>query len=44
MWALVYPIALPLLGLIVGLLFLPETARHRLWEQPGAAMATGDGE
>ena len=44
MWALVYPIALPLLGLIVGLLFLPETARHRLWEQPGAALATGDGE
>jgi MFS family permease len=44
MGALVYPIALPLLGLIVGLLFLPETARHRLWEQPGAAMATGDGE
>ncbi|MCM8747050.1 MFS transporter [Thermomicrobium sp. CFH 73360] len=44
MWALVYPIALPLLGLIIGLLFLPETARHRLWEQPGPAMAAGDGE
>ncbi len=44
MWALVYPIALPLLGLIVGLLFLPETARHRLWEQAGPAVATGDGE
>lgn len=44
MWALIYPIALPLLGLIVGLLFLPETARQRLWEQPGPAMAAGDGE
>ncbi|MDW7982922.1 MAG: MFS transporter [Thermomicrobium sp.] len=44
MWALVYPIALPLLGLIVGALFLPETARHQLWERPGPAVATGDGE
>lgn len=41
MWALVYPIALPLLGLIVGLLFLPETSRQRLWEEPQAKAALG---
>ncbi len=30
-WSLAYPIALPLIALVFGLLFLPETSRSRFW-------------